>query len=75
MTTCTVRGRRDRVLGLVNRTTDAPWDALRRRDIDYNPGTYICLLLNKNHDQEVAHFRHDLRLILSNTTGQNHLMW
>lgn len=39
------------------------------RDIDYNPGTYICLLLNKNNDQEVVHFRQDLRLILSNSTG------
>lgn len=39
------------------------------RDIDYNPGTYICILLNKTVDQEISHFRHDLRLILSNTTG------
>lgn len=43
------------------------------REIDYNSGTYICLLLNKNMDQEVAHFRHDLRLILSNTTGPESL--
>ncbi len=41
--------------------------------IDYNPGTYIGLLLNKNVDQEVAHFRHDLRLILSNTTGPDNV--
>ena len=39
------------------------------RGIDYNPGTYICILLNKNIDQEIVHFRQDLRMILSNTTG------
>ncbi len=39
------------------------------RDIDYNPGTYICLLPNKSIDQEIVQFRNDLRVILSNTMG------
>lgn len=39
------------------------------RDIDYNEGTYISILLNKSADQEIVTFRNDLRQILSNTAG------
>lgn len=39
------------------------------RDIDYNEGTYISILLNKSADQEIITFRNDLRQILSNTVG------
>jgi uncharacterized protein YPO0396 len=43
------------------------------QQIDYNPGTYISLQLNKNNDQEIGHFRNDIRMILSNTTGPENL--
>ena len=43
------------------------------QQIDYNPGTYISLLLNKSNDQEIGHFRNDIRMILSNTTGPENL--
>lgn len=39
------------------------------RDIDYNEGTYISILLNKTVDQEIVNFRNELKQILSNTTG------
>lgn len=43
------------------------------RDIDYNEGTYISILLNKSLDQEIVNFRQDLRQILSNTTGPDNV--
>jgi len=40
------------------------------REIEYGPGTYICLLMDKTTDPEIRDFREELRQCLSQSLGE-----